>query len=244
MKSKLREVKNFVKKIRVQRRALLMFLTVAVTVLFFASLLAVKLAAYSEGINCGLSEHLIRLHVVAESDSEEDQSLKLKVRDAVIDYMEELIRPSQSAEETNRLLEQNMESIKALAEQTVRMAGKDYKVDVVLGEFPFPTKKYGDVALPAGYYRALKIIIGKGEGANWWCVLFPPLCFVDASHGTIPDSVKDELKAALSKEEYNIVVSAESAEQIPVRVKFKIVEFFQDTRIKISGLVGRIFNGQ
>ena len=97
---------------------------------------------------------------------------------------------------------------------------------------------------PAGYYRALKIVIGEGEGANWWCVLFPPLCFVDASHGTIPDTVKDELKAALSEEEYSIVVSAESEDNIPVRVKFKIIEFFQDARIKLSGLIGRMLSGK
>jgi stage II sporulation protein R len=244
MKGKLCKIKHIINKVRMDRRSLLMFITAAVTVLFFASLLSVKLAAYSESINYGLSKRLIRLHVVADSDSEEDQSLKLRVRDAVIGYMEELIRPSRSVEETNRLLELNMESIKTLAEQEVRKAGKDCEVSAVLGEFPFPTKIYGDIALPAGYYRALKIVIGEGEGANWWCVLFPPLCFVDASHGTIPDTVKDELKAALSEEEYNIVVSAESEDQIPVRVKFKIVEFFQDARIKLSGFISRLFNGK
>ena len=127
MKGKLRKVKYIINKVRMDRRSLLMFVTAAVTVLFFASLLSVKLAAYSESINCGLSERLIRLHVVADSDSVEDQSLKLKVRDAVIGYMEELIRSSRSVEETNRLLELNMESIKTLAEQEVRKAGRTAK---------------------------------------------------------------------------------------------------------------------
>ena len=93
--------------------------------------------------------------------------------------------------------------------------------------YPFPTKQYGDIILPSGNYQALKVVIGSGKGANWWCVLFPPLCIVDVTHGTISDSVKEELKNVLTYDEYEIISSAEDDDDIPVKVKFKIVEFFR-----------------
>ena len=95
--------------------------------------------------------------------------------------------------------------------------------------------------MPAGSYEALRIVIGKGEGANWWCVLFPPLCFVDVTHGTVPDSVKDDLKNVLTEEEYSIVTSADEESDIPIKIKFKIIELFQDSKDKFAGTLSRIF---
>lgn len=197
--------------------------------------------SYSDNVNKGLADNLIRLHVVANSDTANDQALKIKVRDAVINYMKDKLKDSRDIEETKNIINRNLEAVEKIAEEEIAKNGRAYPVNVTLGAYPFPTKNYGDVTLPAGYYEALKVVIGEGKGANWWCVLFPPLCFVDATHGTVPDSVKADLMNALTAEEYDIIVSASNDDDIPVKIKFKVVEFFQNSKIKFSGLLSRIF---
>lgn len=197
--------------------------------------------AYSEDVSTGLAENLIRLHVVANSDLEEDQALKRDVRDRIIAYMKDKLQDSTTLEQTRQIIKDHLDDIEKVALTELQRQGKDYPVKAALGNFPFPTKVYGDIKLPAGNYEALRITLGKAEGANWWCVLFPPLCFVDASHGTVPDEVKEELKGVLSAEEYSIVTSADSVEDIPVRVKFKIVEFFQNSKNKVVGFLSKLF---
>ncbi|MGI6778504.1 MAG: stage II sporulation protein R [Acetivibrionales bacterium] len=196
---------------------------------------------YSNDVNKGLADNLIRLHVVANSDSLQDQQLKRDVRDAIISYMKNELEHSRAIDETNYIIRSNLINIKKLAEEEIAKQGKEFNVNVMLGSYPFPTKSYGDITLPAGNYQALKVVIGKGEGNNWWCVLFPPLCFVDATHGTVPDSVKEDLRMALTEEEYSIVTSANSDSDIPIKLRFKIVEFFQDSRIKFTGMISKIF---
>ncbi|NSW91646.1 MAG: stage II sporulation protein R [Firmicutes bacterium] len=197
---------------------------------------------YSEDISKGLEENLIRLHVVANSNSDEDQALKIDVKNAIIEYMETKLKGSKDINESKRIINMNIDGIKKLVNEKIETYGKNYAVKIDIGEYPFPTKTYGDITLPAGNYQALKVLIGKGEGSNWWCVLFPPLCFVDVTHGTVPDSVKEELKNALTKEEYSIITAAESDKDIPVKIKFKILEFFQNSKMKFSGIISKIFN--
>ncbi|AEV67342.1 stage II sporulation protein R [Acetivibrio clariflavus] len=201
----------------------------------------IAFASYSENINSGLSQNLLRLHVIANSDSPEDQQLKRDVRDVILDYMKKELKDFDNVEDAKLQVGKNLDKIKTLAENEIRRQNKDYSVKVMLGNFPFPTKMYGDIALPAGNYEALRVVIGEGEGQNWWCVMFPPLCFVDATHGTIPDSVKEELKSVLTKEEYSIVASVDMEDEIPIEIKFKIVEIFQGSRIKLKGAINRLF---
>ncbi|HHW30976.1 MAG TPA: stage II sporulation protein R [Clostridiaceae bacterium] len=198
--------------------------------------------SFSEQINKGLAENLIRFHVIANSDSEEDQQLKRSVRDRVIEYMKVQLKDSGSLEHTKHIISNNLSNIVSIAEEAIADAGKNYKVKAELGSYPFPTKAYGDIVLPAGNYQALRVVIGKGEGANWWCVLFPPLCFVDATHGTVPDSVKEDLKEQLSVEEYILVTSSESEKDVPVKIKFKIVEIIQNSKNKFSAALNKLFN--
>lgn len=224
----------------IQRNNIIMRIGLAV---FAISLITtgIVFATYSEGINKGLADNLIRLHVIANSDSEEDQAIKLEVRDAVIEYLKLKLKDSRDIEQTKYIINENMKEIHDLAKKEIKEHGKDYPIQVMLGSYPFPTKLYGDITLPSGNYQALRIVIGKGEGANWWCVLFPPLCFVDATHGTVPESVKAELRNVLTEEEYSIITSVDSDEDIPIKIRFKIIEFFQDSRIKFAGLISRIF---
>ncbi len=216
---------------------------IGVTLIITVSLVAgMLLNSYSEEVNKGLADNLIRLHVIANSDSPADQALKRDVRDRVLDYMKLQLGGSKNVDQTKVIINEKMDGIISVVKDELTRQGKDYDVRVSLGSYPFPTKSYGDIALPAGNYEALRVVIGKGEGANWWCVLFPPLCFVDVTHGTVPEPVKEDLKNALTDEEYSIVTSVETDEEIPVKIKFKIVEFFQDSKIKFTGLITKIFN--
>ena len=130
-----------------------------------------------------IKKEVIRFHVIANSDSPEDQELKLKVRDEILSEVGEKFGDSSSIEESRSIIEKNMKGIKHIAEEEIKRQGKDYGVRVILGKDTFPTKSYGKLTLPAGEYEALKVIIGEGRGKNWWCVMFPPLCFVDINHG-------------------------------------------------------------
>ncbi len=203
-----------------------------------------RLNSYTENVNSGLSDNLIRLHVVANSDSPEDQQLKSTVRDAVLEYVCNKVKDSDSIEQTSSIIADNISDIRSVAERTIYSNGSSYDVNTSLGLYPFPTKAYGDIVLPAGEYQALRIVIGKGYGANWWCVLFPPLCFVDVTHGTVPDEVKDDLKRVLSEEEYDLVTSSGDESDIPVKIRFKIVELFQDSKIKLAGAFEKLFSSE
>lgn len=182
---------------------------------------------YSETVSQGLEQNLIRFHVLANSDSEEDQNLKLKVRDAVLEEMQPILKKAQNIEESRNIINFNMDKIKNIAEEMIKQEGKDYEVTVALENTDFPTKKYGDVVLPSGEYEALRIIIGDGGGKNWWCVMFPPLCFVDITHGTIPEESKEELQKILTEEEFAVITQTE---ETPVKIKFKIVEWWQERK--------------
>jgi len=213
---------------------------IAVAAVTAVSLILIN--SYTVDLNKGLADNLIRLHVVANSDSPEDQALKRDVRDAVLSYVQSELKDSETIEQTRSMINRNMDRITSIAKETILNHGNNYGAKTTLGSYPFPTKAYGDITLPAGNYQALRIVLGNGEGTNWWCVLFPPLCFVDVTHGTVPDSVKEDLKSALSEEEYSIITSADEESEIPVRIKFKIVEIFQDSKVKFAGALSKLFN--
>lgn len=124
---------------------------------------------------------LIRFHVLANSDSKADQALKLKVRDAILRKFDPVFGQADSITEARSLIKENIPKMQAEAARVIKANGKNFPVKVVYGNFDFPVKSYGDLTLPAGRYEAVRVLIGKAEGANWWCVLFPPLCFVDVT---------------------------------------------------------------
>lgn len=134
----------------------------------------------------------IRFHVIANSDSKEDQEMKLKVRDRLLSqYGHELAKIS-NLEDSRYFIEEKINEVEDLSQAVVDEYRQDYRVEALLGNFDFPTKVYGDKLWPAGNYEALRIIIGEGRGANWWCVMFPPLCFVDISHGITQEEDPDD----------------------------------------------------
>ena len=127
-------------------------------------------------------DRIIRFHVRANSDMEEDQELKLKVRDKILEEMGDKFKDTKTIEESRIIIQENMEEIRDIALEVIKGEGLDYGVDVFLGIDDFPIRKYGNMVFPQGEYETLLVTIGKGQGQNWWCVMFPPLCFVDITH--------------------------------------------------------------
>ena len=177
-------------------------------------------------------EKLIRFHVIANSDSQNDQELKLKVRDKIIEFLSPKLEKSKSIKETKKIITENIINIQKIASNEIKENDKEYTVTANLDYSNFPTKKYSNIVLPAGEYKALKVVIGEGKGKNWWCVMFPPLCFIDINHGITDDKTEKNLKKVLTKEEYKMIL----VDNKDVKLKFKIVEILEDIKKKSSEL--------
>lgn len=166
-----------------------------------------------------LAGRVLRLHVVANSDSPEDQAIKLQVRDAVLAQAQPLLEGMDSRELAEQALEPHLEELRRTAQSTLENAGFSDAVCVTLTDQWFPTRDYGSFALPAGQYRALKVVIGEGAGQNWWCVVFPPLCLV---------SVTEEVTAAAAQgglsEEQTALITGQDSSYV---LKFKAIEWWE-----------------
>lgn len=192
---------------------------------FFVSLvLSVAVTAYSDGIQEDLQDNLVRLHIIANSDSGVDQTVKLRVRDAVLSQMRgetqnksrsEIINSLDEIEETaNRVLEENC---------------FDYTASAVYGKFYFPKKEYRGMTLPAGEYYGVRIVLGNGNGHNWWCVMYPPLC-VSENEAGLDQQASELLQNSLNHQTYDIVTKSDKK----VVVKFKTVELVQELKEKFK----------
>lgn len=167
-----------------------------------------------------LRPEVLRFHVLAESDREADQQLKLMVRDVLISEMEPWLAGAADREEARRILGEHREDIRQLAERVLREQGCNLPVRVELTEGYFPVKRYGNLVLPAGEYETLRVSIGSAAGRNWWCMLFPGLCFVDGSY-EMGNETAEELRAALTEEEFQAVWQEKETK---VKVRFWIWE--------------------
>lgn len=155
------------------------------------------------GINEGTPySGILRFHVRANSDTEEDQALKMAVKEDVVTMLKPLLEECVDVSESKQVIVANLQNIYTTAVNTITEQGYDYPVKVYVTEEEFPAKTYGDLTFPAGKYQALRVDIGKAEGQNWWCVMFPPLCFVDESTAVVDANGKEMLKENLTKEEY------------------------------------------
>lgn len=179
--------------------------------------------SYAQNVSTDIANNVFRLHVLANSDSEEDQNLKYKVRNNLLSYMNEICKNCETKQEAISLVEENKGNFKQIALDTIRSEGFSYDVNINIGNFEFPTKDYGDISLPAGFYDALRVEIGDAKGQNWWCVMFPPLCFVDVTSGVVPEESKELLENNLSEEEFALVSDSSDSE---IQFKFKLLEFF------------------
>ena len=195
--------------------------------ILFLTYFLISLFSYSNAVSSSLSENVFRLHVIANSDSKEDQDLKYKVRDNLIKYMNSISKDVSTKEDAIKLANENIDNFYNIAKNTILENGFNYDVNIEIGNFDFPTKTDGDISLPAGFYDALRVKIGEAKGKNWWCVMFPSLCFVDISNGIVPEESKESLQANLNYEDYNLI----SSDDAEYKLKFKLVELFENAKI-------------
>ena len=181
--------------------------------------------SYVSAVSSNLSNAVFRLHVIANSDTDEDQELKLKVRDSLLEYMNEICSNCSTKEEAISIANSHKDNFQKIAEKTINENGYNYSVKISIDNFYFPTKNYGDISLPAGLYDALRVEIGEAKGQNWWCVMFPSLCFIDISSGIVDDKAKENLEQNLEEESYSIISDSKKTN---VKFKFKIIEFFAE----------------
>lgn len=181
---------------------------------------AMEVDAKISKVQQSLSKEVFRFHVLADSDSDEAQAVKLKVRDEVLEYMKDTMPGNQdivSAKQTEQWAETHLFEIENIAEEIIREEGYFYGAKAEVTTCYFPEKRYGDVTFPQGYYKALRVELGEAKGHNWWCVLYPNLCFIDASCAVVSEEGKEKLKGALTEEEYEMVTAT---------TDFKIKSFF------------------
>ena len=178
-------------------------------VFLISCVICFALQVYTEGAQNDLKDNITRLHIIANSNTQKDQEIKLKVRDEILKYVKEYgmaNREQKFLEIRNKVLCEN---------------GFAYKSKVEFGNFMFPRKEYNELMFPKGEYRGMRVILGEGNGENWWCVMNPPLCFTENSQGTISDTGRKELQNNLNDETYDIITDKK-------KVKFKIVEIVNE----------------
>ena len=213
-----------IKKIR---KRIFILVSILISILIISGLVIVKEINKIDACIYDYKDKLIRFHVIANSDTDEDQAFKLKVRDAVIDYLQPKLENSNSIQESEKIIKKEYKNLERISKNIISKNGYDYNVKVGLQYSNFPAKQYSSVVLPAGKYKALKIIIGEGAGKNWWCVMFPPLCFVDDQNGVIDEKTDEKLKEILTPEEYNLIMAKNKIKISNFKLKFKIIEVFQ-----------------
>jgi len=170
-------------------------------------------------------DSVVRLHVLANSDSDNDQALKLKVRDAILAYVSPRVIDSTSRSEAIEILQGELESIKSIAAQTVAENGYSYSVDVTLTLEDYPTRNYESMSFPSGEYVSLRVLIGEAEGQNWWCVLFPPLCLSAASEKTQNEDAF--IAVGLNSDQYKIITETDQAKYY---LRFKLLEAIEELK--------------
>lgn len=153
--------------------------------------MGIGFAGHGSSVSAAPGE-LIRLHVIANSDSETDQAVKLAVRDALVEYLGPKLRAAADVNAARMIVAENRQALQAIAATLLSEHGMDYGAHVELGEFEFPMRTYGALVLPAGRYEAVRVVLGNGSGRNWWCVLFPPLCFIDGTTNAVAASAMQD----------------------------------------------------
>lgn len=203
-------------------------LVLSISCLLLAFLLTmIWIQQRDENMAAGISPEILRFHVLANSNSNEDQELKLEVKSLLIDTINKGLPEHAGKEETCTYIEEHQSELEQTAEAYMKRAGFDYKASVALTNCYFPTKAYGDVVLPCGNYDAARVTIGSGRGRNWWCVLYPQLCFVNASYGVVPEESKELLREALTPEEYDSILDTRNT-KLKVQVRFKLLDMLED----------------
>lgn len=204
-------------------------LVIIVCILAIFTLNLNKTEVKSESVQQDIASKIIRFHVIANSDSKSDQALKLKVRDKVLEYIQPKLKNSKSIDESRKIIKENDKQIIAIVNKVIKDNGYNYSAKTMLSNENFPIKTYGNITLPQGKYEAYRIIIGEGKGQNWWCVMFPPLCFVDITKGEVSyKETETEMKMVLTPEEYKTVDNKKDKNKDNnIKIQFKVLELLK-----------------
>lgn len=186
-----------------------------------------------------INDKVIRLHVIANSDTVNDQQLKYKVRNKIINKFNNEFDNISSKEESEYIIIEKINDIRNEAESIIKEEGYNYEVNVYYGNYKFPRKFYEDIVLPEGYYDAVRIEIGVANGSNWWCVMFPPLCFVDFGKDNKTEPILDietekKLQEVLTADEIEVIKTKRGLEDI--KLKSKLFEFIEKGRVVNTGI--------
>ena len=205
-------------------------LVIWVLSLFLAALLAGMIswkwdALAKERTQAHLAEEVLRFHVLANSDSTDDQALKMQVKETVLSYLGERLPESLDVDGTKNWVKRHTDELEQVSGEVIKEAGYDYPVSVAVTTCYFPKKRYGDVTFTEGELYTLRIEIGEAKGHNWWCVLYPNLCFMDAVHAVVPEEGKQLLKNVLAEDEYDLVT-----EDAEVKIKWYLPELMGKIR--------------
>lgn len=208
---------------------------IGILLLLTALVFTFSLIEDDENINT-YHNKIIRFHVIANSNSEEDQELKLKVRDEIIKSLNQKLQESENISESRKILHDNMDFIEETAHRTLLKNGYIYPVKANLGMTWIPEKTYGSLTFPAGEYEALNVIIGEGEGENWWCVLYPPLCLIDSSKPNEEIDI-DKSLSILTKDQYQMVINAADTGEPVIKLKSITLEKAEVLKDKIKNIM-------
>lgn len=220
------ERKSFEKRVRKKdriKRIICVILGICIGAAFTGAVIAKRAVAVNAKVSevqKELAQEVFRFHVLADSDSDEAQRVKLLVRDRVLEYMKQTMPGNEemvSASQTKRWAKEHLREIEDVAGEVIREEGYFYGAQAEVAVCYFPDKRYGDITFPQGYYEALRIKLGEAKGHNWWCVLYPNLCFNSATCAVVSEEGKEELRSVLTDEEYEVVTAASD---------FKIKSFF------------------
>lgn len=222
--------KIWLKKVVVQYAKQMVYLMCAVLLFLLAY-------QYKEmRIQREIAAKILRFHVIANSNLPEDQALKLKVRDQVGQYMSQKLEDVENLSECMAIANENLRQIESVAKEKVKEEGYDYEVEAKVGKIHFPEKTYGEYSFPEGNYEALEVVIGEGKGRNWWCVVYPNMCFSNTIYEVIDEEAKEQLEEVLTAEELDAVMKE------GVEVKFFGMEKFRQWRNENLSCVKRIAN--
>ena len=176
-----------------------------------------------KGLAGRVALYVLRFHVLANSNGTRDQAVKEEVKSYVLEMLHDC--PARSKEELSSYINENKKELEELTNEYLALKGCDYRASISVTKASFPTKAYGDMVLPCGTYDTVQVELGQARGRNWWCVLYPRLCFIDATHSVLPQSSRQELQALLPEEDYLSLFEEPSR----IRIRLKLLHFFDGT---------------
>lgn len=219
-KSNLLKLKKLPFYISIVFTALLLFYLILGIYIMASGCLKTPITA---SVQQNIANEMLRFHVIANSDLEQDQSIKLLVKDEIINYLKPFLEQADTKKAAEDIILSHIEEIPSIAESKLKEMGFEYSVTASLEVSYFPIKTYGDISLPAGNYDALLIKLGNAKGQNWWCIMFPRLCFIDGICSVVPDASKTELKYLLTEEEYEAILT-----EPEITYKFKLLQWIEE----------------